>query len=1009
MQRRVALLVVLVIGVTIFVTSSSVFAQQGGGGGSPLAAIQEQLNSIQSIVQSTEDKIDDPATGLDEIKAEVANIEGTVGNIESVLVDPTSDLTEIKNEILSMKTSLTNLDTKMNTLNDDILFIKAALTDPATGLVEIKAEVANIETTVGTISTDLGTANTGIGTIQTEILSLDLSGIPAIQATLDDPDNGLGAIQTEILSLDLSGIAAIQNILDDPTDDAAEPNNIQMIKNDIAALDLSGIATIQNILDDPNDDPSEPNNIQMIKDTLAAPDIVEGPGSGIGVGGDGSTSYSITLENISDEQIASKRSIVLGIFSDCGVDANDDAIACPFTVDEIFLRPKLSFPASHPTMGLICSDDVSTSTFAPRCRTTLSDGGSLTVGAQTEASAELGTGHVAATKLAIAIDFGPSYQYVLPFGEAQPLHALPKNLNFGVSGSEAIWSQDIGSVPAKKFVTAMFFQFSGKIEIAGTKLTNAEITAVTLNFEDKFGTPKGTVTDPAPVCDDTCKEIMRDACFGRCKSSGNMSFDLPTTDTPIINLAYSQNKNHKSNTVSLVSTNPPMGSTGSHLANTPKPVQFEILPSQQEFLTQSIQNALDLSSTGIDLPEIVSSIDFKTEINTLTSSFDSVIKDLGIPDLIGRIDGIVTKIDETFTTLDQNLATATDGITSVSSGISGIQGDITKIKNDFTKLQKDLGLIPASSTVTMCPSGQILNTLGECESLIQAKSEIPNQEDDSTTFTSFQPRVLDDDILIQTASGEPTPVVFDPTEFAKVQPLIDDIGTVRSDLATIIGFINSLAFPSGGTCPADTTELFGVCTATVTLGCDPAAPLLLGTCTGAPFSNCPDGTSDPERTGICTGSPRLSCPSGTDRDGDSWRLTKNSLGVDECQRDDTDKENCPGTCTEVNTCAPAGISCSDCGVGCQCFDDPCTTDTNNCQQGRYDITFDGCVITPTQTCDPNAPNIAGTCTGFPNSKTCPNGTGPNPDSITGLCTGNPTRTCPPDTTDNGTLCTATPS
>ncbi|HEU04748.1 MAG TPA: hypothetical protein ENH95_06520, partial [Nitrosopumilus sp.] len=663
MQRRVALLVVLVIGVTIFVTSSSVFAQQGGGGGSPLAAIQEQLNSIQSIVQSTEDKIDDPATGLDEIKAEVANIEGTVGNIESVLVDPTSDLTEIKNEILSMKTSLTNLDTKMNTLNDDILFIKAALTDPATGLVEIKAEVANIETTVGTISTDLGTANTGIGTIQTEILSLDLSGIPAIQATLDDPDTGLPAIQTEILALDLSGIpaiqstlddpdtglpaiqteilaldlsgiAAIQNILDDPTDDAAEPNNIQMIKNDIAALDLSGIATIQNILDDPNDDPSEPNNIQMIKDTLAAPDIVEGPGSGIG--GDGSTSYSITLENISDEQIASKRSIVLGIFSDCGVDANDDAIKCPFTVDEIFLRPKLSFPASHPTMGLICSDDVSTSTFAPRCRTTLSDGGSLVVGAQTEASAELGTGHVAATKVSIAIDFGPSYQYVLPFGEAQPLHALPKNLNFGVSGSEAIWSQDIGSVPAKKFVTAMFFQFSGKIEIAGTKLTNAEITAVTLNFEDKFGTPVGTVTDPAPECDDTCKEIMRDACFGRCKSSGNMSFDLPTTDAPIINLAYSQNKNHKSNTVSLVSTNPPMGSTGSNLANTPKPVQFEITSEQQEFLTQSIQNALDFQSTAIDLPEIVSSIDFKTEINTLTSTFDSVIKDLGIPDVIGE-------------------------------------------------------------------------------------------------------------------------------------------------------------------------------------------------------------------------------------------------------------------------------------------------------------------------------------------------------------------------------------
>ncbi|KKL66923.1 hypothetical protein LCGC14_2140130, partial [marine sediment metagenome] len=436
----------------------------------------------------------------------------------------------------------------------------------------------------------------------------------------------------------------------------------------------SGIATIQNILDDPNDDPSEPNNIQMIKDTLAAPDIVEGPGSGIG--GDGSTSYSITLENISDEQIASKRSIVLGIFSDCGVDANDDAIKCPFTVDEIFLRPKLSFPASHPTMGLICSDDVSTSTFAPRCRTTLSDGGSLVVGAQTEASAELGTGHVAATKVSIAIDFGPSYQYVLPFGEAQPLHALPKNLNFGVSGSEAIWSQDIGSVPAKKFVTAMFFQFSGKIEIAGTKLTNAEITAVTLNFEDKFGTPKGTVTDPAPECDDTCKEIMRDACFGRCKSSGNMSFDLPTTDAPIINLAYSQNKNHKSNTVSLVSTNPPMGSTGSNLANTPKPVQFEITSEQQEFLTQSIQNALDFQSTAIDLPEIVSSIDFKTEINTLTSTFDSVIKDLGIPDVIGEINKVVGEIDGIIRKIDTATSGIVDDVTSVTAQVDTITSDV---------------------------------------------------------------------------------------------------------------------------------------------------------------------------------------------------------------------------------------------------------------------------------------------------------------------------------------------
>jgi len=745
MQRRVALLVVLVIGVTIFVTSSSVFAQQGGGGGSPLAAIQEQLNSIQSIVQSTEDKIDDPATGLDEIKAEVANIEGTVGNIESGLVDPTSDLTEIKNEILSMKTSLTNLDTKMNTLNDDILFIKAALTDPATGLVEIKAEVANIETTVGTISTDLGTASTGIGTIQTEILSLDLSGIPAIQATLDDPDTGLpaiqteilaldlsgipviqatlddpdtglveiktevaniettvgtistdlgtantgiGTIQTEILSLDLSGIPAILDILDDPTDDAAEPNNIQMIKADIAALDLtplSGIATIQNILDDPNDDPSEPNNIQMIKDTLAVPDIVEGPGSGIG--GAGSTSYSITLENISDEQIASKRSIVLGIFSDCGVDANDDAIACPFTVDEIFLRPKLSFPASHPTMGLICSDDVSTSTFAPRCRTTLSDGGSLTVGPQTEASIAFGTGDLPGVEGNLGIDFGPSYQYVLPWGENQPLHALPKNLNFGVSGSEAIWSQDIGSIPAKKFVTAMFFQFSGKIEVAGTKLANAEITAVTLNFEDKFGTPKGTVADPAPECDDTCKEIMRDACFGRCKSSGNMSFDLPTTDAPIINLAYSQNKNHKSNTVSLVSTNPPMGSTGSNLANTPKPVQFEITSEQQEFLTQSIQNALDFQSTAIDLPEVIKSIDFKKEGTTLASTFDSVIKDLGITDVLGEIDKVVGEIDGIIRKIDTATSGIVDDVTSVTSQVDGLASDVNVA---FTSINSNL-------------------------------------------------------------------------------------------------------------------------------------------------------------------------------------------------------------------------------------------------------------------------------------------------------------------------------
>jgi len=367
----------------------------------------------------------------------------------------------------------------------------------------------------------------------------------------------------------------------------------------------------------------------------------------------------------------------------------------------------------------------------------------------------------------------------------------------------------------------------------------------------------------------------------------------------------------------------------------------------------------------------------------------------------------------------------------VLSHVGKIFADITKIKNDIA------GLIPISSSEVMCPNGQTLNVLGECESLIQVKTNIPSKRsyDDSKILASFQTVVMDsqNDVPFQTASGQPTPVAFNPTELSKVQGLINDIGTVKTDIGKIRGVIDSISLPSGGTCPTGTIEILGTCTAPVKLECDPDAPLFLGICTGAPSSNCPTGTSDPDKTGICSGEPDRSCPPRTsdpDKTGvctgsptlscpdSTWDLKTNSLGTKECQRNETTKK----TPFEVNPCAIVGISCGDCST---CFTD-FIVDNHFCSSGSHDATNHKCVLTPTATCHPDAPNVVGTCTGFaslrcpstgqtgvaicldnPISRTCPLNTS-DPDN-TGICTGDPGRICPPDTTDNGAICRATPT
>ena len=847
------ILIPVIIGVLL--TTVVVVNAQGppsSQGGAPLNQILSLLN--------------DPNFGLPEIKTEVANIETNVGNLQSTLDDPTSglaeikaeiqdidsklvvsntDLVQVKNDIQMLKTSLQTLDTKISAIGSDISFIKTTLIDPTFGLQEIKTEVGSIETSVNTISTDLSTAQTGITSLQTtlddptnglaeikaEIASIEgtvnaldltpLGGIATLQETLDDPDTGLPAIQTEILSLDLSGIATIQNILDDPNDDEAEPNNIQMIKDDIAALDLTplgGIATIQSTLADTTTGlpaiKSETDKIQMAKDDIATVQTTLNNAPG------GADPYTITIDHDISPSKNNVRNIVLGIFSEC----DDSDNKCPFTVDSIILRPNTNDNISHPSVILVCSDDLSSGTFAPNCKATLAGGGSLGVGVG------VGLSFSAATpqkifNVAGSIDPGANFGITLPIGFNQPLWAGPNVNNLAISGTELLGTTGVGSVKAKEFVTVILFDFSGRIIIDGERDPDVKVKAVIMDSLKKLhAIEQSDVIDPIggicpagteknsdnPVtcdlqCTDSskkCHEVLKDACYGMCTETQDgtfsASFESEFENPPIRNAVFTQNDNQRSNTIPIVTQSPPFSPNNNQFADPPTPVAFGQVSPNTQLISSLIGQHLEEARSSINFNDIVDIDSIAGEVTGVASDFAKIVETLTgdiLADPIAEIDRIVGDIDRTFTTLTGELGTATSSISSISSSITGPDGLISKI-NGFGGTITTL-----TNSITSLTSGfssifGITLTDFVDDRMIEPSFVVTEiEEAEIETIATYDDTVEENivNIPFQTASGQITPIEFVPPGFSTgINAITTGVGAVKGTVGTISGQITSI-------------------------------------------------------------------------------------------------------------------------------------------------------------------------------------------------------------------------
>lgn len=179
---------------------------------------QAILRAIQGEIHSIRSKLDNPRTGLGEIKSEIEDIEcmvkklnldpilcklhnlaeelqeveNAINEIEGKLDSPEFGLQEISDGIEELKRKLCNLDLDqilhlLSCIKDAINDVENKLDSDEFGLAEIKQEVAQVEDAV----TD---PETGLPEIKSEVV--------AIEGILQDPAYGLEEIKNEISAIE---------------------------------------------------------------------------------------------------------------------------------------------------------------------------------------------------------------------------------------------------------------------------------------------------------------------------------------------------------------------------------------------------------------------------------------------------------------------------------------------------------------------------------------------------------------------------------------------------------------------------------------------------------------------------------------------------------------------------------------------------------------------------------------------------------------------------------------
>lgn len=203
-----------------------------------LNALAHELDEVEGVVDDIEDKLDNPHFGLEEIKEEIEGIEHTLAGLN--LAPVLAALNQIKHEVDEVENKLDNPDFGLEEIKEEVAAIEGAVTSPETGLPEIKAEVAGIEEMLEDPQTGLAEIKREIAAIEAKLDNLNiqqlLALLAAIKATvlmieqkLDNPHFGLQEIKNEV--------AAIEGKLDSPH------FGLQEIKTEVADI----VTTLHNL------------------------------------------------------------------------------------------------------------------------------------------------------------------------------------------------------------------------------------------------------------------------------------------------------------------------------------------------------------------------------------------------------------------------------------------------------------------------------------------------------------------------------------------------------------------------------------------------------------------------------------------------------------------------------------------------------------------------------------------------------------------------------------------
>lgn len=176
-----------------------------------LKALDEHLEDVLDAVDDVEDRLDNPQFGLEEIKEEVRQIERALAcmNLTPVL----GLLNQIKQEVHEIECKLDNPEFGLREIKEEVAAIEDAVTDCKTGLPALHEDVEEIEDLLENPEFGLAEIKQEVAAIERKLenqshqqllaLLAAIKGIVlCIQQKLENPEFGLEEIKSEVRGIE---------------------------------------------------------------------------------------------------------------------------------------------------------------------------------------------------------------------------------------------------------------------------------------------------------------------------------------------------------------------------------------------------------------------------------------------------------------------------------------------------------------------------------------------------------------------------------------------------------------------------------------------------------------------------------------------------------------------------------------------------------------------------------------------------------------------------------------